>query len=87
MGLTPHAEYEVSTAQLEPGDVLFMYTDGVTDARGAEDRMGIEGLESFIAASCGLSAKDLVACVLREVKRRSGDRLADDVAMVALQVM
>ncbi len=48
--------------------------------------MYIEGLEDHLIANCILTADELVECVLGEVKRRSGDRLADDVAMIALQV-
>lgn len=87
LGLSQDSEYGVSTIALEPGDTLFLYTDGVTDARGTEPRLGPEGLEQFICANCALSARALVECVLAEVKRRSGDRLADDVAMVALEVL
>lgn len=48
--------------------------------------MYIDGLEQHLAAKCTRPAESLVACVLDEVRRRSGDRLADDVAMVALEV-
>jgi serine phosphatase RsbU (regulator of sigma subunit) len=33
IGLFPEVQFEIARAQLEPGDTLFCYTDGVTDAR------------------------------------------------------
>lgn len=85
LGLGPSWTYGSARLTLSEGDIVFLYTDGVTDARGESERMYIEGLEACLAANYGLSANELVECVLDEVKRRSGDRLADDVAIVALQ--
>lgn len=86
LGLQPGSKYQSGSLTLAPGDILFFYTDGVTDARGMEPRMGVEGLEEYLATHCGLSAQDIIDCVLNEVKRRSGNHLADDVAMLALEV-
>ena len=33
LGIVPGAEYKIRQVRLEPGDTLFAYTDGVTDAR------------------------------------------------------
>ena len=32
-------KYREQTLQLEPGDLLFLYTDGVTEATDARERM------------------------------------------------
>ena len=29
----PDVDYRIAQAQLDPGDILFLYTDGVTEAR------------------------------------------------------
>ncbi len=36
VGLFPDVSFEIAHAQLDPGDMLFCYTDGVTDARNPE---------------------------------------------------
>jgi sigma-B regulation protein RsbU (phosphoserine phosphatase) len=36
VGLFPDVSFEIAHAQLAPGDMLFCYTDGVTDARNPE---------------------------------------------------
>lgn len=86
LGLTGSSTYGSRSIVLGEGDILLLYTDGVTDARGVMEPMYIDGLERHLVENCDLSAEALVECLLDEVKRRSGDMLADDVAMVALQV-
>lgn len=86
LGLQAASTYGSESIVLGEGDILLLYTDGVTDARGAMEPMYIDGLERHLVGNCALSAEALVGCLLDEVMRRSGDRLADDVAMVALQV-
>ena len=39
VGLLPDAAYFVQQAVLEPGSLLFMYTDGVTEARNPQGEM------------------------------------------------
>jgi serine phosphatase RsbU (regulator of sigma subunit) len=56
-----------STTTLEPGDVLVLYTDGVTDATGAADRYGDDRLRAALAKS--RDAEDAL--------RRIADGLAD----------
>src|SRR5262249_1546684 len=37
LGLFPDAEYEVRSAQLDPGDSLLLFTDGLTDSISGHD--------------------------------------------------
>ena len=71
---------------LEPGDILFFYTDGVTDAvdpSGA--RFGDERLRQALAAAQGGSAHDLVAAVSTAVQAFQVEaEPADDVTIVAV---
>ncbi|NIP90020.1 MAG: serine/threonine-protein phosphatase, partial [Gammaproteobacteria bacterium] len=36
IGVLPDATWEESELRLEPGDTIFIYTDGIVEARGAE---------------------------------------------------
>lgn len=73
-------------ATLEPGDTLFFYTDGVTDAvdpSGA--RFGDDRLRRALAAAQGGSAHDLVAAVSAAVQAFQIEaEPADDVTIVAV---
>lgn len=86
LGLAESSTYTSGSISLGEGDVVLLYTDGVIDARGVQGPMYIDGLEQYLAANCTLPAESFVACVLDEVRRRSGDRLTDDVALVVLEV-
>ena len=67
LGAWPQGEWSRTTTTLAPGDVLVLYTDGVTDATGAEDRFGDERLQAVLCESS--DAEDAL--------RRLADGLAD----------
>lgn len=54
LGLLPQAEYLVGQVFLRPGDVLFLYTDGVVDARSRTgERFGTAALPPAAVARLG----------------------------------
>ncbi len=60
LGILPEVEYREYTIDLEPGDGLILYTDGVTDALNAQgDSFGLSRLEESI----GSNAVDAVSLV------------------------
>ena len=70
LGLMDFAEYESGEAQLGPGDVLFVYSDGVSEANNlAEDEFGMDRLKTVVSANVGGSAsgiRDKVEAALSE---------------------
>ena len=53
IGLQPEADYGLGDVQLESGDVLLYYTDGVTEAPGITgDRFDEERLISALERAC-----------------------------------
>ena len=87
LGLLPGADYELFTLRLEPGDVLFMYTDGVTEAMNeAGEEFGEERLVGALSGAVGLSAVDCTARVVGAVREFSdGRRPSDEVTCVTLR--
>jgi serine phosphatase RsbU (regulator of sigma subunit)/pSer/pThr/pTyr-binding forkhead associated (FHA) protein len=60
LGLMAFAEYETGRALLDPGDVLFIYSDGVSEANNInEDEFGMERLTQVISANVGRSASGI----------------------------
>ncbi len=87
LGIDEDAAYREGTTTLEPGDVLLMYTDGVTEALDAKEELFSEDrLQTELAASGLRDARDLAEHVLARVTAFAGDTpQADDIALLVLR--
>lgn len=88
VGILPSARFTAATTVLGPGDVLLLYTDGITEARTGEDRTSLYGDEALLACVAGHAGKPPQAVVeaLTGVLHGFGDGLDDDTALLALGV-
>jgi serine phosphatase RsbU (regulator of sigma subunit)/pSer/pThr/pTyr-binding forkhead associated (FHA) protein len=84
LGIVPVFPYQQGSTVLDPGDVLAMYSDGVTEAMPADvdEEFGEERLAAVIRHSDATSA-DLVQDILRAVHAYTrGAPPADDITVV-----
>jgi PAS domain S-box-containing protein len=72
--------------RLDPGDTLVLYTDGVTDARGADGFYGEERLRETLVSCAGSTADDMVKALEHSLREFHGGRPRDDIAFVVLRV-
>ena len=72
--------------ELNKGDVLFFYTDGVTEARGSDLSFFEDRLADELAAVAGRKASDIVRAVQELVTTFSAGELKDDVTILAVRV-
>ncbi len=86
LGLFPDAEPGRLELELHKGDVLFFYTDGVTEARNADRGFFEDRLADALAAVAGRSAADIVRAVQELVSSFSAGELKDDVTILAVRV-
>ena len=70
---------------LAPGDVLVLYTDGVTEGRRSNDFFGEERLTALVATVDG-AAQHYADRVLEEVLEYQGNDTRDDIAIVVVRV-
>ncbi len=86
VGLADHARFRAERAQLQPGDRLFLFTDGVGDAsNAAEEQFGEERLEATVRAACGQETAAFVNSILDAVANFVGDAPQfDDITALAL---
>ena len=76
------SEYEDSELRLDPGDLVFAYTDGLAEARRGGDVYGLDRLEALVAKRAGASRlQDLVRSVHDEVAAWGGGLADDSVAL------
>ena len=85
LGLFPGVPFDVCETRLEPGQTLFAYTDGATDAANPNgETFTLERLTRHVVSS-GLSADGLVASIAVAVDHHAaGAPQFDDVTLLAL---
>ena len=70
---------------LRPGDMLLLYTDGVTEARRAREQYGEERLRALLTTAGQLSAQNLVDAIVADVLTFTSGSHTDDIAVLALR--
>jgi serine phosphatase RsbU (regulator of sigma subunit)/PAS domain-containing protein len=91
LGLFPAEEFgggkpETDTLELRTGDLLFFYSDGVTDARNAEMAYFEERLADELAGLAGRSAAETARAVQGLLVNFSQDELRDDLTILVARV-
>ena len=77
--------YEECRDTLTPGDLLLLYTDGLTEARADDGSfLGLEGLTALLPRP-DVTAAECVRAVYAGVSAFAGDVRRDDVAMLVLR--
>ncbi|MGW2158147.1 SpoIIE family protein phosphatase [Nonomuraea sp. NPDC001699] len=84
LGAFDAAEFGMTVTQLEPGDTLLMYTDGVVERRGQDLDAGVAALVRASHACEGDDPEQMIDCVLR---RLGADSATDDVCVIAARVL
>lgn len=82
-GLPGAPPYEVETFVFEPGDLLLLYTDGVTEAR--DDQGAFYPLAERAGAWSGCSPEQLLRQLRADLLAHARGRLGDDAAAVAVR--
>jgi len=87
MGAFDRIQLEEETVELGPGDLLVIYTDGVTEAmNGAHQLFGGSRLRAAVAAGCPGSAEQVIESIVKAVNAHAnGIPQSDDMAILALR--
>ena len=87
LGPDPAARYERGYVVMRPGDVLVLYSDGITEATDREgEAFGLERLKTLVAAHADLPARGLVDLVFQSVEAFSSrTRPNDDQTVVVVR--
>jgi sigma-B regulation protein RsbU (phosphoserine phosphatase) len=88
IGMFPRADYEEATVDLQPGDVLVAFTDGVPEALNPNDEeFGDERLRELLSRSAHLPADQIAARIVEEVKNWIRDAPQyDDLTFLVMKV-
>jgi PAS domain S-box-containing protein len=86
LGATPDAVLSDVEIHLAAGDVLVLYTDGVTEAGVRKTPFGQEGLARLLQRLAGEAPEAVVGAVEQAVVEAQPGEPRDDIAVVALSV-
>jgi sigma-B regulation protein RsbU (phosphoserine phosphatase) len=88
-GVLPDARYEERPIAIRPGDLLVMYTDGVTETESPSgEQFGTLRLEQAMNALEAKSASEVVEGIIAEVTRWAGERgVDDDLTLIVLKAL
>lgn len=87
LGIRSSGEYDVSHVTLAPGETLFLYTDGLTEAADSgENEFGVDRLKRFLAANAALSPGVLASACLEDLAAFRGESApTDDLSMMVVR--
>ncbi len=85
LGAFGDAWFEDAETTVDFGDLLFLYTDGLTEARRGRDQYGEERLLAFLASAKDSSAERVIAEVIDDVISFAEKGLRDDLAILAVE--
>ena len=88
LGILENTAWERKAVQLNPGDALVLYTDGLTDVVAPDERMySLEQLKALLLSCARLPADDMCRAVFERLEAFRGvAEQHDDMTMVILRV-
>ena len=93
LGFLPDQQYGQQVTALKPGDILVLYTDGITEARTPEEEKTVEDrlfgedrLIRVIEDNASLSAREIQAAILQAVSDHTKNTpQGDDITLVVIK--
>src|SRR5262249_30298637 len=87
IGFEENLRYESKTVRLSPGDTLFLYTDGVTEAENAkQEPFTEERLKASVCQRRLLGLEQIIAGVRQDITQfTQGQPQSDDLTLLALR--
>jgi sigma-B regulation protein RsbU (phosphoserine phosphatase) len=87
LGIFPNQDYQDIGLQMESGDRLILYTDGLTEATNSDEQeFGERRLLDLGRRNTALSASELLAAIKKEVVSFCNGSFQDDFTLVVIAV-
>ena len=89
LGLFRQTQYKTYSAQLEPGDTIVLFTDGVTEQRNPEGEMfGDDRLLEVVNRLAHEPVEKVEEAIFRSVQEfRRGEEQADDITVLVVRYL
>jgi sigma-B regulation protein RsbU (phosphoserine phosphatase) len=88
LGAVPtHFPYECERVELKQGDIVVMFTDGITEAMSAEDvEFGEDGIINVMRNTNARDASGYADAIIHAIDEFTNGRYSDDVTLMTLMV-
>lgn len=85
LGMFCESEFSATRLHLDPGDMLFLYTDGLSEARRAEDEYGVERVTHLVRQQATRTPAEVITTCLDDLRAFSDAPAFDDLTLLAIQ--
>jgi sigma-B regulation protein RsbU (phosphoserine phosphatase) len=87
LGVISKVNYPTEKIQMNPGDRLILYTDGVVEIRNSRnEEYGVERLKKVVDRYGNLSASEMIQEIIMDTREFSGSQnYADDFTLVIVR--
>jgi sigma-B regulation protein RsbU (phosphoserine phosphatase) len=86
LGMFLEAQSSATCVQLECGDTLFLYTDGLSEARNDCDEYGVDRVMALVHAQAARQPAELIAACIDDLRAFvNGAQSLDDVTVLAVR--
>jgi phosphoserine phosphatase RsbU/P len=87
LGMFDNQTYEEKRIPLDSGDKIFLYTDGLTEAKNVNgELLGTKRLTNILKNNYANKGKQFLSSILEEIESYSTEKLNDDATMVLIEV-
>jgi serine phosphatase RsbU (regulator of sigma subunit) len=86
LGVFPDPELRETEIRMGPGDIVLLYTDGVTEARSGSGFYGVGRVSARLLEHAADPAERIAEALATDVVDFQGGRLRDDVALLVFRV-
>jgi PAS domain S-box-containing protein len=86
LGVLPEVRLNDTPITLHSGDLLLLYTDGVTEARGPGGMLGSEELAALLVSCAGMDAISVAARIESAALEIQEGNPRDDIAILAVRI-
>lgn len=84
LGMFHEFEFSATRLHMESGDAMFLYTDGLLEARHNDDEYGVERVTHLMRQAARKPAEMIGAC-LEDLRSFTDEPISDDLTLLAIQ--
>jgi sigma-B regulation protein RsbU (phosphoserine phosphatase) len=87
LGMFHEVDFSATRLHVETGDMLFLYTDGLSEARCADDEYGVDRVTRVVRQAAAKRPAELVAACLSDLRTFVDGPPLDDLTLLSIQRM